>query len=172
MVASLSAESASLAAVQAARRRTTPRATSGSLPSSSGELAADDLVHMGEHGVVEVDPAEALQPLGGSQQLGLVAAADDGDVEGAAAEVVHGDQVAGRDPAQPHVVQGGGLRLAEQGDRVEPGDPARLAEQVELVAAPGGRVGRAPPRRAPIRPARWRWPTTWASTLPMSASAP
>ena len=61
---------------------------------------------MREHGVVEVEATEALESLGGTEQLaGAVAAAHDRDVERATTEVVDRDDVAGLHPSEVHVVR-------------------------------------------------------------------
>ena len=59
-------------------------------------------VDVGEHRVVEVDAAEALETLGRAEQPApLGTDPHDRGVERAAAEVVHGDGVAGRQPTEP-----------------------------------------------------------------------
>ena len=70
---------------------------------------------MGEHGLVEVDAAEALDALGRADQLEAVAGlAQHGGVERAAAEVVDRDDVAGADPLGRGVVDRRGLGLGDE----------------------------------------------------------
>ena len=84
------------------------------------QLPVEGGVDVGQHGVVDVDAAEALQPFGGAEQLGsVVAVAHDGGVEGAATEVEHGDGLAGFEPAEVGVVAGRRLRLGHQLDVVD-----------------------------------------------------
>ena len=70
-----------------------------------------------EHGLVEVDATEVLDPVGGAEdreaRLGLL---EHADVERAAAEVVDRDPVARRQPRAGGVLGGGGLGLGA-GDR-------------------------------------------------------
>ena len=106
------------------------------------QVLVDRRVHVREHGVVEVEAAEALEALGRAQQLtGAVAAAHDGDVEGAAAEVVDRDGVARVHATEVQVVQRRGFGFAEQRDALDAGNTTRFAQQVELELAPVRGVG-------------------------------
>ena len=97
--------------------------------------------HVGEDGLVEVDPAEALHALGAAELLeALLGLAQDRGVERAPAEVVHGDHLAGRDPLLEGVVERGGLGLGDQLDRPDVGLADRLAQEVDLVLAVARRV--------------------------------
>ena len=103
MVVSVSTERASLAAIASWRRRASATAVCGLLRSSSDSAPPEAVVDVREHGVVEVDPAEAFDALGGAEDVDAdVALAQHGGVEGAAAEVVDRDGVA--------VGRGGGWR--------------------------------------------------------------
>ena len=100
------------------------------------------LGHVVVDGGVEVDPAEALDALGRAQDVPPgVGLAQHGGVEGAAAQVVDGDHGPGLDPGLRGVVDGGRLGLGHGDDVVEVGEAGGLAQQVELVGAPVGRVG-------------------------------
>ena len=106
------------------------------------ELPVEGGVDVGQHGVVDVDPAEAFQPLGGPEQLGtVVAVADDGGVEGPAPEVEHGHGLARLEPAEAGVVPRCGGWFGHQLDVVDPGHPGGLPQQVELELAPVRWVG-------------------------------
>ena len=106
------------------------------------QVLVDRRVHVREHGVVEVEAAEALEPLGRAQQLtGAVAAAHDGDVERPAAEVVDRDGVARVHAAEVQIVQCRGFGFAEQCDALDARDATRFAQQIELELAPVGGVG-------------------------------
>jgi hypothetical protein len=75
-------------------------------------LAGEGVVDVGEDGLVEVDPAEALHPLGLAEDLEAVdRLAEDGGVEGPAAEVVDRHDLAGLEPILLGVVDGGRLGL-------------------------------------------------------------
>ena len=105
---------------------------------------AERRVDVGEHGLVDVDAAEALHALGRAEQLEAgLGLADDRGVERAAAEVVHGDDLAGFDPLLAGVGDGGRLGLGDEHDplEVEAGEPGGLPEQALLVLAVVGRVG-------------------------------
>ena len=72
-----------------------PLRTAGSAVSSSASATVEGGVDVGEHRLVEVEPAEALEALRRAEHLGAVGgAADHGGVERAAAEVVDGDGLA------------------------------------------------------------------------------
>ena len=94
MEASVSDDSASFAATQSLPGATWRHGRSG----RSGRVplsAAERVVDVGEHRLVEVDAAEALDALGSTERLEAVGGlAQHGGVEGAAAEVVDGDDVA------------------------------------------------------------------------------
>ena len=105
---------------------------------------------VGEHGVVEVDAAEALDALGLAEDVEAVGPlAQDGGVEGAAAEVVHGDDRARLDPLLAGVVRRRRLGLGEEPGDADVGLAGALLEEVELVGAPVGRVGQGDGRRRP-----------------------
>ena len=104
-VVSVSLDSASLASTQSPANAE-QRSHRGLVILLAGITRVDALptvpcrgVNEGEHGLIEVDPAQPLDSLGGGRQLpaGLGAAQDRG-VERAAAEVVDGDDVAGVEP--------------------------------------------------------------------------
>ena len=74
-------------------------------------------IDAGEERLVEVDAAEPLHPLGPAQLLEAgLGLAQDRRVERPAAEVVDGDDRAGRDPLLPGVVDGGRLGLGQERD--------------------------------------------------------
>ena len=112
------------------------------------ERAAQLVDHVSVDGRVEVDPAESLDALGRTEHLEpVLGLAEDGHVEGAAAEVVHGDDLAGFDPLVRRVVDGGGLGLAERDAGAHFGHTQQLGEQLHLVRTPVGRVGDGQARR-------------------------
>ena len=118
-----------------------------------GDRAVEGAVDVAEHGLVEVDAAEALDALGRTEDLEAAArGAQDGGVEGAAAEVVDGDGGAVGDPLVGRVVRGGGLRLGDHRDVVQPGHARDLLEQLPLVRAPVRRVGQPHRDRRPALP--------------------
>ncbi len=98
--------------------------------------------HEAEDGLVEIDATQAIDALGGTEDLeagrGL---AQHGGIEGAAAEVVDGDDLARFDTGRAGVVDGGRLRLAQRAHVGEPGQANRLRQQIELVGAPVGGMG-------------------------------
>ncbi len=99
------------------------------------------LAHVGVHGLVEVDAAEALHALGGADDLEpLLTAAHHGGVERAAPQVVHGDHRAGLEPALRGVERGRGDRFGQHERRIEVDLADRLGEEVELVRPPVGGV--------------------------------
>ena len=100
MATSVSVESASLASTHSWRRRAhRGRAPRGRSRSSASSAVAAAVRPRGEHGFVEVDAAEALDALRLAEDLEAVGGlAQHRGVEGAAAEVVDGDDVAGLDP--------------------------------------------------------------------------
>ena len=97
---------------------------------------------MGQHGLVEVDAAQALDPLGRAEQLeARIGPAKGGGVERATAQVVDGDDLAGRHPLGRRVVDRRRLGLGEQAGVAQAGGADRLVQQVDLVPAPVGGVG-------------------------------
>ncbi len=95
-----------------------------------------------EHRLVEVDPTQAVDALGGAEDLETARAlAQDGGIEGAAAEVVDGDHLAGLHPCRAGVVDGGGFGFAQGGHLAEPREAHRLGQHVELERAPVGGMG-------------------------------
>ena len=85
-------DSASLASTHSWRSRATAAGGGRVVGVERGERAAEAAVDVGEHGLVEVDAAEALDALGLAEDLEAVAGlAQHGGVERAAAEVVDGD---------------------------------------------------------------------------------
>jgi hypothetical protein len=98
---------------------------------------------VGEDRLVEVDAAEPLDAFGRADDLEavVVGAAHGGGVEGAAAQVVHGDDRARLQPALRGVERGRGHRLGDQQGGVQVDLADGLGEQIELVVAPVGRVG-------------------------------
>ncbi len=106
------------------------------------ELAVQRGIHVGEHGVIDVDPAEALQAFGRAEQFGpVLAVAHDRGVERPTSEVEDGDGLAGLEPAEAGVVTGGGLGLGHQLDVVDTCDAAGLPEEIQLELAPVGGMG-------------------------------
>ena len=97
IVVSVSDESASLARRHSSRSRAMAARTAGSFGSTVDAASADLGHHAGEERLVEVDPAEALHPLGSPELLeAVLGLAQDRGVERPAAEVVDGDDRAGR----------------------------------------------------------------------------
>ena len=163
IVVSVSADSASLAATHSARSSQRGAAHVGVVAVHRPQRAVERGVDVGEHRLVEVDAAEAVEALGPPEQLGAVGAeAHDGGVERPPTEVVHGDGVAGAEAPEPGVVPRRGDRFGDERDVAEPGDAAGLAQKVELVLAPRRRMGE---RHLPARlfPALAAAATTWAS---------
>ena len=74
MVASVSTDSASLAAMQSWRSRARAMPVCGLLRSSSESAPPELIVDVGEDGVVEVDAAEPLDALGGAEDVDADAA--------------------------------------------------------------------------------------------------
>ena len=96
---------------------------------------------MGEHGLVEIDAAEPLDPLGRPEDLeALGGLSQHGGVEGAAAEIEDADDRAGLDALLRGVVDRCCLGLGERHDVVEVGHADGLRQEVLLVGAPVGRV--------------------------------
>ena len=130
-------------------------------------------IDLGEERLVEVDAAEPLHPLRAAELLEpVLGLAQDRGVERPAAEVVDGDDRAGRDPLLLGVVDGRRLGLGQQRHVGEIRLADRLLEQVDLVGAVARRMGHDDRVRGGPglgrRPGR-RWPRRrWAS----SASAP
>ena len=102
----------------------------------------EELAHVADEGRVDVEAAEVVETAGGQDRQAGRFALHDGDVQGAAAEVEDGEDLADADAMAEHVqaVRGGGDRLLDQVDVAEPGPPGGFPQDV----APGG----APVRRA------------------------
>ena len=105
------------------------------------QRVGDGPLDVGHDGVVEVDAAETLEAgrLAERLEAGL-RAPQHGDVEGAAAEVVHGDDLTDRHTSPGGVVHGGGDRLGDEGHVAYAARIGRLAQQVDLELAPVRRV--------------------------------
>jgi hypothetical protein len=100
------------------------------------------VVDVGQHRVVEVDAAEAFDALRGAQDVDAGSAfAQDGGVEGAAAEVVHRHDVAVGELAGGGVVRRCGFGLGDHPRLCHAGDLGNLLEQLAPVRPPVGRVG-------------------------------
>ena len=107
-----------------------------------GELRAERPAHVTKNGRVEVDAAEALDPLRSAQDLEPDRRlAQHGRVEGAAAQVEDGDDRSRIDSLLLGVKDRCRLGLGRERHRlVEPGQAYRLEQQVGLVRAPVRRV--------------------------------
>ena len=100
--------------------------------------------HVLEHGGVDVDPAQLVDPFGRAEADGppVVADPQDRGVERAAAEVVDGDHGSGGRAGDRGVVGGRGVGLgAEVRGAREVRQRGDLAELLDLVGAPVGRIG-------------------------------
>jgi hypothetical protein len=101
-----------------------------------------------EHGLVEVDAAQALDALGLAEDLpprGV--ATEDGGVERAPAQVVDGDDGARLHPLLGGVVDGGRLGLGDRGGVAQVGEAEGLPQEVLLERAPVGGVRHDDPVR-------------------------
>ena len=135
MVASVSDESASLSRRHSSRSRAIAASVAGSFGVELDARRADHGHRAGEERLVEVDAAEPLHPLGPAELLEAgLGLAQDRRVERAAAEVVDGDDGAGRDALLARVVDGGGLGLGQERDRADVGLADRLASRSILYA--------------------------------------
>ena len=108
-----------------------------------GDAGQADLGHhAGEERLVEVDPAQPLHPLGSPELFeAVLGLAQDRGVERPAAEVVDGDDRAGRHALLLGVVDGGRLGLGQEGHVLDIGLAHGLLEEVDLVGAVARRVG-------------------------------
>jgi hypothetical protein len=98
-------------------------------------------VDVGQHGGVEVHPAQPLEALSRPQKLGTFGVgSDDGSVERPPAEVVDGHDGAGFHPPSAYVLDGGCGRLGDELRIADPGQPGRLLELVELELTPRRRM--------------------------------
>ena len=105
-------------------------------------MPVERVVDVRDDHLVEVDTTQPFEPFGRPEDLGAAfVALHDGRVERAAAEVVDGDDVAGREAAEADVVQRGGDRFGHERDRADAGQPPGFAQQIELVVAPCRGVG-------------------------------
>ena len=135
--ASVSLESASFASTHSSRRRASVESVGRVARIETGERVADRGAHVGEDRLVEVDSAEALDPVGRAEDLEPVTdATQHRSVERSAAEVVDRDERVRGEPFLRCVVDRGGLGLADEERMLEPGLAAGLVEQVELVRTP------------------------------------
>ena len=108
------------------------------------QLAVERRVDVGEDRGVDVDAAQALDPLGHPDDLEpRLRLADHRSIERPAAEVVDGDDVARLDALLAGVVDGRRLGLGQQRHLVasEPRQPRRLAQEVGLELRVVRRVG-------------------------------
>ena len=139
---STSVDRASLASTQSRRSRARPTVTAGSSGSSAVGSGPERAEHVPEHRLVEVDPAQVLDPLRRAQRpepgVGLLQHAG---VEGAAAQVVDRDLVAGRHPVLRRVLRGGGLGLGTPQHRTDAGHHRDLVQQLQPERPPVRRVG-------------------------------
>ena len=130
----------------------------------------DDVSH---DRLVEVDATESFDALGFAEQLESLVGGDphDRDVERAAAQVVHGDDVAGIEAVLCCVVDGGRLRLVDQHGIGEVGSGDGLAQQLGLVRtqfagwATAMAVGASPSRSLTSATTASSWRAISASTL-------
>ena len=118
-----------------------------------GQAVAEHPDHVLEEGFVEVDAAEVFDALGRAEQaVAGRCLLQQAGVERAAAEVVHGDHVAGVHPGL-----GGVLRRRRQWFRAaapafDTGQPGDLVQQLQLVGPPVRRVGQHHLRRGLAHP--------------------
>ena len=107
-----------------------------------GHGVADHLAHVGEHRFVEVDTAQPLDALRPAEQFETGGhLAQHGRVERAAAEVVHRDGLARLHALARRVLQGGSDRFRDVHGLADAGGLHGLAEEIDLVLTPVGRVG-------------------------------
>ena len=108
-----------------------------------GAIGAEGAQHVGEHGLVDVDAAQALDALGSTQRLEppVGPAPEDGGVERAAPQVVHRDRSAGGEALGLRVPGRGGHRLGQQPGGGQVHQAQRLAQHVSLELAPVRGVG-------------------------------
>ena len=89
---------------------------------------ADRVDGLGEHRLVEVDPAKTFHAFGCADQLESgVGPPNQRRIERAATEVVHGDDVADVETVLLGVMGGSGFGLGEEDDVVDVGEPDGLA---------------------------------------------
>lgn len=100
----------------------------------------EHLLEVPGEGLVDVVAAQAVVAADAEHLEGAFRAAQDADVEGAAAEVVH-EEGAVTGGGAPAVVAGGGGRLVEQAEDFEPGLLGGLAGRVDLRLVEVGRHG-------------------------------
>ena len=156
---SVSRDSASLASTHSRRSRCRASAAAGSAGSrskaasptrsvtTSRTCSKTQLSIVGAAEVVEaVGPAEQLEP--------VRAAPQDRGVEGAAAEVVDADHVAGAHPLGAGVADRRGLRLGDEHRLVDAGLQQHLGEPVAPVLRPA-RPGRSTATVTGGPPSRW-----------------
>src|SRR5882672_1202764 len=93
----------------------------------------------GHDAVVEVVAAQVGIARGGEDLEDVLADLEDGDVEGAATEVVDRDLL--RDVLSESVRERGGGRLVEDAEHVQPGDPAGVLGRLPLVVVEVGGDG-------------------------------
>jgi hypothetical protein len=97
---------------------------------------------VGDHGVIEVDAAQALQADGLAERLEAGGGAPQhGGVERPAAEVVDGHDVARSDARRGGVVDGCGDGLGDEADVAQVAARRRMTQEIELELAPVRRVG-------------------------------
>ena len=107
----------------------------------AGDCAVESSVDVGEHGLVEVDPAESLDAFWASEDReAVLGAAQNGRIESAPAEVIDRDQRARVEAIVVSVVRGGGLGLGEHVDLAKSGQLGDLGEEFTLVGSPVRRV--------------------------------
>lgn len=101
------------------------------------------MAEVGDEGVVDVDAAEVVESAGGEHSWAGGFAADDGDVEGAAAEVEDGEGGAGWELGAEEVeaVVGGGDGFVDEVDGAEAGEVCGGAQEVAAGLAPVGGAG-------------------------------
>src|SRR5690606_29046863 len=109
-----------------------------------GFALSDGLADVGDERGVDVEAAEVAQAAVGEDAEGAVGSAfDDGDVEGAAAEVEDGEGLAGADGVVEArgVVVGGGDRFGDELDGGVSGSGGGVVEGGAALLAPGGGAG-------------------------------
>ncbi len=114
-----------------------------------GEQPPGGLVDEGDHGLVEVDPAEPLDADRAPDELHRAGAlGEHGRLEGAAAEVVDRERRAGVEPVDRQVLVSRGLGVGHGHRVLEAGRHGDVLEEPAAVRAPAGGVGQHdPPRR-------------------------
>jgi hypothetical protein len=103
-----------------------------------------------EDGVVEIDPAQMLDPDRVAEQVETVRALlQHAGVERAAAQVVHRDPGGRANPALGRVLDGGGLRFGHGGHFAHVREFDHLGQQFSFVRAPVRWKGQHDPVRRP-----------------------